>query len=154
MAAAYAIRLTRSIEIARPPEAVFERVVDFERMHEWFYGVRQVSILSPELEAGAERRLTLVLGVSHLERIAEWNPPKSFAIRVLDPPLFTRRWDASIRFDSGEGSATAILWEMRWEPRFGWLGRVFNAWLVRPVVGMALARSLRRLKRVMEAEHR
>ncbi len=146
-----AIFLMRSIEIERSRETVFERVVDFDRMHEWFYGVRRVSLLSSELEAGAERRLTLVHGASHLERIAAWNPPKSFSIRVLEPPVFSHRWEASIQFDSDDGSATAIRWEMSWRARFGPPGRIFNGWLVRPIVGLALQRSLRRLKRVMEA---
>ena len=151
MGAPLPIRLGRSVEIARARESVFECVTDFARMHEWFLGVRQVSLLSPVLEAGAERRLTLVHRGSHLERVAEWDPPKSFSIHVLDPPSFARRWDASIRFETSDGSHTRLHWEMWWEPRFGRPGRAFNAWLVRPVVDLALRRSLQRLKRLLEA---
>jgi carbon monoxide dehydrogenase subunit G len=143
-------RISFSIEIQSPLAEVWSRITDFERMPEWFSGVHRVRMLSgPPTRAGSERRLTLVHRGSHREQIAEWSPEKSFSIRVLDPPVFTRSWHAAIRFEPA-GPGTRVRGEMEWHARLGLPGRIFDRFVVKPVVEAALRRSLRRLKRALE----
>lgn len=131
------------------PSVLWNHVTDFSRMHEWFLGVRRVTLATPPAE-GAMRTLTLLTGHSHRERIASWDPGRSFAIEVLDPPPIARDWRGDIALEpSAEG--TLLRWELRYTPRFGPVGRLVDRLFVRPVLGLAFRTSLRRL--AARAEH-
>jgi uncharacterized protein YndB with AHSA1/START domain len=142
--------IERTIEIRAPRKRVWAQLTDFAQMQAWFLGVKRVQVPGGVARAGAERLLTLVWGASHRERFGHWEPEKSFSIIVLDPPRFVREWTALIRIDE-VGAGTTVFWEMRWEPRFGLLGRVFDRVLLRPAIGTALRVSLGRLRRRVEA---
>jgi hypothetical protein len=129
---------------------VWQALVDFEAMPEWFVGVRRVSLQAPCAEAGARRLLTLVTGATHQEHIGLWKPLEVFSIVVEDPPAFCAAWEGTIRVVR-ETRDVRVSWEMRTVPRWALLGVLIERGLLRPVVGCALAWSLRRLKRRLEA---
>jgi ligand-binding SRPBCC domain-containing protein len=136
-------------EIRAPADRVWARVTDFPRMPEWFLGVRRVALAAREPAAGVERLLTLRSGISHRERIAAWEPCRSFAVEVLEPPFFARGWRGDIALDERDG-ATSLDWRLRYTPRFGSAGRALDRLLVRPVLGLAFRASLRRLAAGLE----
>jgi hypothetical protein len=133
---------------------VWAHLVDFERMHAWFLGVRRMSLLAAEPSRGAERVLRLISGASHRERIIRWEPPERLSIVVLDPVIAGRDWVADIALRE-QGAATELSWELRYEPRFGVAGRLLDRLLVQPVLNIVFRTSLRRLRaRVEEQETR
>lgn len=136
--------------IAASPEAVWERLADFARMHEWFLGVRRVTLAAAPAE-GVQRTLQLFTGRSHLERLAGWDPPRSFCVQVLHPPFFARDFRGRIRLLPSSG-ATLLRWELRYAPRFGLAGRLADRVLVRPVLHVAFRASLRRLAILVERD--
>lgn len=141
---------SRSISIRARPETVWEALVDFEAMPGWFVGVRRVVLQAPRPAAGAGRVLTLVTGASHREHVGRWQPGEVFSIVVDDPPAFCAAWEGTIRLVR-ETPGVRVLWEMRTVPRWALLGVLIERGLVRPVVGCALAWSLRRFKRRIES---
>lgn len=132
------------ITVASTPERVWEKVTDFATMHRWFVGVRRVTLHALAPHAGAERTLTLLGGISHLERLGSWDPAaRCLSIEVLDPPVIARDWVGTIAVGGTDG-ATELSWELRYRPRFGLPGRVVDALFVAPVLNVAFALSLRR----------
>jgi hypothetical protein len=138
--------VSRSITLPGSIERAWDTLVDFSSMHEWFFGVAGVSLCEPERELaeGSERILKLVYGVSHKERVGQLEEGKFFTIIVLDPPPFVRSWTGRIALESTD-AGPSLEWQMHWEPRFGAPGAFFDRLLVRPVIDLALRRSLANL---------
>jgi len=132
------------LTIASTPERVWAKLTDFATMHRWFLGVRRVTLHALAPHAGAERTLSLLGGISHLERLGRWDPAaRSFSIEVLEPPAIARDWVGSIAVGGTDGAAE-LSWELRYRPRFGLPGRVLDALIVAPVLNLAFTLSLRR----------
>jgi len=133
------------VTVASTPERVWAKVTDFATMHRWFVGVRRVTLHAQAPHAGAERTLTLLGGISHLERVGRWEPARhAFTIEVLEPPRIARDWVGSIAVD-GSDSVAELSWELRYRPRFGLTGRVIDALFVAPTLNLVFTLSLRRL---------
>jgi hypothetical protein len=134
---------------------VWARLVDFERMHIWFLGVKRVTLLAAEPSVGAVRIMRLVAGTAHRERITRWEPPDRFSIVVLDPPFIGRYWVADIDLHEhrvgGDPPGVDLFWELRYEPRFGLAGRLIDRLLIQPILDVAFRTSLRRLRLWIEA---
>lgn len=132
------------VTIASSTERVWAKVTDFANMHRWFLGVRRVTLHAAAAHEGARRTLTLLGGISHLERVGRWDPgARTFSIEVLEPPRIARDWVGTIAVDGTDGAAE-LFWELRYVPRFGLAGRIVDALFVAPVLNLAFTLSLRR----------
>lgn len=132
------------VTVSATPERVWAKVTDFSAMHRWFLGVRRVTLHALAPHAGAERTLTLIGGISHLERVGRWDPAaRAFSIEVLEPPVIARDWVGAIAVGGIDGAAE-LSWELRYTPRFGLPGRVIDALFVAPVLNLAFTLSMRR----------
>jgi len=132
------------VTVASTPERVWAKVTDFASMHRWFLGVRRVTLHAGAPRAGAKRTLTLLGGISHLERVGRWDPgARAFTIEVLEPPVIARDWMGSIAVGGTDGAAE-LSWELRYRPRFGLPGRIIDALFVAPTLNLAFTLSLRR----------
>lgn len=129
------------------PAVVWARLADFARWPEWFLGVRSLEVSPTRGGLDAERKITLVYGATHRERIAEWEPPKRFSLEVRDPPFFARSWRVAVRLEPSAES-TRLSWEMRYEMRLGVVGDTVGRALMAPVLRLVLQWSLRRLGRL------
>ncbi len=73
---------------------------------------------------------------------------------MLDQVVVGRGREADIALH-GDGSATEVSWELRYEPRSGRFGRPLDQLLVQPVLDILFRTSLRSLRsRVEEQEAR
>jgi carbon monoxide dehydrogenase subunit G len=85
------MRAELTIEIARPPEEVFAYLTDVSNLPEWQSGVRSAEIVGGgEPRAGAriaESRHLLGRELQTTLEIAEYEPPRLFALRALDGPV-------------------------------------------------------------------
>lgn len=141
--------IRQQIDIRSTCAGVWSYVTDFERMPEWFFGVKHVSVLSLQSGVGAERILTTLVGHSYRERFVTWDEPKTFRFQVLNPPWFSREWDAGIELAPTSDGARFV-WEIRYATRFGILGRAFDVCMVAPFMTAVVRRSLKNLRAVME----
>jgi uncharacterized protein YndB with AHSA1/START domain len=141
------MRIEQEVRVARPPEDVFGYLTDTEKLAEWQKGTVEVrrDASGPltrgerlhEVHAAMGRRLESTV------EVAEIDPPRAFALHVVDGPMpVDGRWtlepDGSgtlVRF-TGEGSLKGPLR------------------IVEPIVRRTLERQFRghheRLKRVLE----
>ena len=93
------------------------------------------------IREGATRRCSLsepALGMDHIdERLVGWDPPRSFAYEVIDPPFPLRRlgnsWTVEPEGDGTRLSLTPTV-ELRGRP------------VTRPLEGIVLRRTIRRLE--------
>jgi hypothetical protein len=142
--------IRQQIEIRSTCADAWSYVTDFERMPEWFFGEKHVSVLSPELGVGAERIVTILTGQSYHERLVTWDEPKGFGFQVLNPPPFIRRWDAGMVLTPTSHGAL-LVFEIRYTTRFGIFGRAFDVCLMAPFMTAVVRRSLKNLRAVMDA---
>lgn len=138
------------VSIPGEAHSVWDRLVDWERMHTWFVGLRRMTLLAAEPSVGAVRRMQLFYGTSHYERITRWEPPTRLSIAVLDPPFIGRNWVADIDLHE-HPSGVELCWELRYEPRFGLAGRIVDRMVVRPGIDVTFRVSLRRLRAAVQA---
>jgi uncharacterized protein YndB with AHSA1/START domain len=91
------LRIEQSIEIARPPQAVFDFLTDPERLPEWQTstvevrrersGPLEVGERFTEVHAAMGRRLESTV------EVAESTPPSAFALKILDGAMpLDGRW--------------------------------------------------------------
>jgi hypothetical protein len=141
--------IRQRIEIRRPAAPVWRYITDFERMPEWFFGERRVSVLTPELGVGAERVVMLLTGQSYRERFVAWEGEKAFGFEVLNPPWFVRRWDATVTLDPTP-HGVQLTWDIRYAVRFGAAGLIADRCGIAPFLIAILRISLMRLRRRLE----
>jgi hypothetical protein len=143
--------IRREVEIRGARERVWDYVVDFERMHEWFYGVNKVALLTTHLGVGTERIMTLLTRQSFLERFVAWEPHRSFSFYVVNPPVFVKDWADTVNVETAS-DGVLLTWETRYTPAFGIAGRLLDACVIAPLVNAAFVLSLKRFKSIIEGQ--
>ena len=85
------MRAELTVEIARPPEDVFAYLTEVANLPSWQSGVRSATIEGGgDARAGArirESRRLLGREVTTTLEVAEFEPPRIFALRALDSPV-------------------------------------------------------------------
>lgn len=145
---AMSVRMTARVEIAAPPEVVFEAVSDWEAQSEW------VALTTVTVEPGGRRvgeRLTAVtkiagIGFSDPMEVTRWEPPHRIDVRHLGRVV---RGTGTFTVTPAPGGAL-FTWAEDLDLRLGALGRAGFA-LVRPAFELMLRRSLARLARRVES---
>lgn len=100
------MRAELSIEIARPPEEVFDYLADVSNLPRWQSGVQSAAREGEEIH---ERRHMLGRELSTRLSIEEEERPHVFALRALDSPVpFTVR---HVLEPSGEGTRLTVVGE-------------------------------------------
>lgn len=143
------VTVREQIDIRTTPQVVWNRVIAFETMPEWFYGPRKVTVHSLNMGIGAERTVRVLTGHCYRERFVRWEPDHAFAFEVLNPPFATAEWLVTVTVNSTPNGAR-VEWEMRYATQMGRVGVLVGRGLLAPLLRVALRLSLRRLKRILE----
>jgi uncharacterized protein YndB with AHSA1/START domain len=143
--------LVHSVEIDRSPEDVFAYVTDPSHFPEW-----QDAMVSARLEGGGPvqqgSRVQLTRRVGKREQtmtseLTEYNPPRSYAFRVIDGPV---RAVGNGRFEPlGEGDRTRFTFELDFEGHG--IGRLLVPLIVRRQAAKELPVSHANLKKRLES---
>jgi hypothetical protein len=127
-------------------EAAWIRLTAFTDMHEWFFGVKAVTVSEGPLRLGGERTVILWDGSCYRERIVHWEPGKRFEFLVLNPPpLLLESCKASIQLTPGSGGVL-VRWTIFYTMRPGIARRLLEWAVLRPALKLAVSISLRRLR--------
>jgi uncharacterized protein YndB with AHSA1/START domain len=143
--------LVHTVEIDRPPDAVFAYVTDPDRFTEWQDAVLRASRIGSE-PTGAGSRISLTRRVGKGERtmtseLTEWSPPRSYAFRVVDGPV---RALGKGRFEPvADGARTRFTFELDFEGHG--IGKVLVPLIVRRQAAKELPASHANLKRRLES---
>jgi hypothetical protein len=133
-----------------PGDVVWRRVIDFERMPEWFVGVRRITTGGRELGLGMERIVTLWTGQSFRESVVEWVPGRKFTYHVHNPPRFMSDWQASVTVEPTSAGDVAVNYRIRYQMKYGAVGRFVDTGGVSLVMRTVLALSMGKLKKLLE----
>ena len=143
---------------------LWEALTDFPRMDRWFVGVRHVQIVEGEApRVGAHRRVRFLGGHCATELITWWEPPAAATTASLGRAAGEVRGTFRLRLSAGTrlvapGSdidvgvrgtrrRSSVRWQITYRPHFGACGHVLGLVLATPLLGLAVAVSLRRLRR-------
>ncbi len=124
------------VEVDAPPEAVFDRIHDYDRRLEWDTLLSDARILGGAPCAGKGVR-TLCTGRGLARLVAMETEYVSFdrgrvaAVRLLNRPPFFERFAATIRHRPLPGGRSEVTYVYSFVARPRWLGRLLDALLRR-----------------------
>ena len=137
-----------SIEIAAPPEAVWDRLVDWENLGLWMREAWDFRVTTPQREgvgvvAQAKVRIA---GITTLDTVivSRWEPPEWFQIEH-------KGWvgGRGLMHARRTAAGTYLWWRETLEPPLGWLGWAGMV-LLKPAMAWIFNRDLRLLKALVE----
>jgi ligand-binding SRPBCC domain-containing protein len=123
--------LENSIRIDAPPEKVWSVLASLDVLDQYDPGITKVEVVSISREGpGAARRCDLAPGGWFKERVADWTPNQSLSFELYECSLPVRRLKHSYSL-APDGSGTVVRQRMEYELKFGPLGRLMDAIVVR-----------------------
>lgn len=123
--------LENSIRIDAAPEKVWAVLASLELLDQYDPGVRKSEVVSSSKEGiGAARRCDLVPGGWFKERIIALDPHESLAFELFECTLPVRRLKHTYTL-TADGAATLVRQRMEYELKFGPVGKLLDALMVR-----------------------
>ena len=129
-----------SLQIRAPQQPLFDLAQDYQLRLRWDPFLRDMRFLHDAREAAvgvhvwvkAWTGLTMVVEYVTLDR------PETVAMKMVEGPVFLRRFAGSWRFHPGPGGSTEVIFRYVFETRWPWL-----QWLLDPVIRWVFARDIR-----------
>jgi ligand-binding SRPBCC domain-containing protein len=144
--------LENSIRIDAPPERVWSVLATLDALQKYDPGVSNVEVLSSERQGpGAERRCDLAPGGWFKERVATWRPNEALSFELYECTLPVRR----LRHDYElvpDGAGTIVRQRMEYQLKFGPVGALLDAIVVRRKWNDGIRGFFEGLKRFVESE--
>jgi len=123
--------LENSIRINASPEKVWSVLSSLDVLEQYDPGIKKSEIISPSKEGpGSARKCDLTPGGWFKERVAEWNPHEAISFELFECTLSVRRLRHSYTLTREDG-ATLVRQRMEYELKFGPLGKLMDAMMVR-----------------------
>ena len=146
--------LENSIRINAPREKVWSVLASLDALDQYDPGIRKSKIVSSQKEGlGAARQCDLTPGGWFKERVAEWRPHEGLAFELFECTLPVRRLKHSYTLTPDSGG-TVVNQRMEYELKFGPLGRLMDAVMVRRKWNNGIQGFFAGLKRYVEAGER
>jgi ligand-binding SRPBCC domain-containing protein len=142
--------LETSIRIAAAPEAVWSALSALDALDRYDPGVAKSEIISPErFGPGAARRCDLRPGGWFKERVGDWRPNEGLSFELFECTLPVRRLRHSYTLVP-EAGGTIVTQRMEYELKFGVVGRILDAVVVRKKWATGIRAFFSGLKRYVE----
>ena len=146
--------LENSIRIEASPGDVWSVLAALELLDRYDPGVKKSVLVSDAKEGpGAARRCDLVPGGWFKETVAEWKPHEALSFELVECTLPVRRLKHSYTL-SAEGGSTFVHQKMEYELKFGPLGKLMDALMVRRKWNAGIEGFLSGLKGYVETSRR
>jgi uncharacterized protein YndB with AHSA1/START domain len=147
-----AVSIISTIDIRRPPEAVWPYLVDWERLDRWMKEARGFEVIGEQREGvGVEAEATIrIAGITTRDRVrvSQWQPPVLLEIQHLGWVKGTGYMELS---PTEEGCN--VFWREELFAPLGPLGRS-GLRMISPIMRRIFRRDLRLLKGLVEEEAR
>jgi ligand-binding SRPBCC domain-containing protein len=144
--------LENSIRIDATPEKVWSVLASLDALARYDPGVTKTEIVSPLREGpGAARRCDLAPGGWFKERVADWRPNEALSFELYECTLPLRRLRHSYTLRR-EGGGTVVRQRMEYELKFGPLGKLLDALMVRRRWNAGIKGFFTGLKRYVEGD--
>ena len=123
--------LENSIRIDAPPEKVWSVLASLDALDQYDPGVTKTEVVTPSQEGpGAARRCDLAPGGWFKEKVVDWKPNESLSFELFECSLPVRRLKHSYTL-TPDGSGTVVRQRMEYELKFGPVGKLMDAIMVR-----------------------
>jgi ligand-binding SRPBCC domain-containing protein len=123
--------LENSIRIDAPPGKVWSVLGSLEALDRYDPGVTKSEIVTTSREGpGSARRCDLAPGGWFKEKVADWKPNESLSFELFECTLPVRRLKHTYTL-TPDGSGTTVRQRMEYELKFGPIGKLMDAMMVR-----------------------
>jgi len=140
------------IRIEAPPEKVWSVLTSLDALAEYDPGVSKSEIISDAKRGpGAARRCDLAPGGWFKERVAAWQPNEALSFELYECTLPLRALRHSYTLVP-EGGGTLVRQRMEYRLKFGLLGKLLDAMVVRKKWNAGIHGFFTGLKRYVEAD--
>ena len=144
--------LENSIRIDATPEKIWSVLASLDALAKYDPGVAKSEIVSTAKEGpGAARRCDLAPGGWFKERVADWRPNEMLSFELYECTLPVRRLRHGYSLVR-EGTATVVCQRIEYELKFGLLGKLLDATMVRRKWTAGIKGFLAGLKRYAETD--
>jgi carbon monoxide dehydrogenase subunit G len=143
--------LSHDIFIAAPPPHVWAVLADLPKVAEYNPTVRSARVEgSPAMGVGACRICELVPKGSVKERVTTWEPVQCLGLEVAasDWPVVFMKWDTWL---TPKDAGTLVSQRMDYQVKFGLLGKLLDAVVMRRKLDSTIANIFQRMKTYIEA---
>jgi ligand-binding SRPBCC domain-containing protein len=144
-----ATELSHSVQIDAPAARVWQVLADLEAVQHYNSSVQKAAYLPGQREGvGAGRQCTVKEGVLK-ERVIAWDPGRALEMELVESPwpIVFMRWRTELVERDG---GTLIQQKMRYKLKFGLLGALLNAMVMRGKMDRQLSSIFASLKRYVE----
>jgi ligand-binding SRPBCC domain-containing protein len=142
--------LYHEIRINAPLEKVWSVLADLEAVQKYNPMVVSARYFSPNREGiGASRQCELKPKGYVKERVIGWEPKLTIILELYEHrwPIRSMRWRNALKPDS---SGTLLTQRMEYRLKFGLLGKILDALMMRRMLDKGIADTLVNLKRFIE----
>ena len=123
--------LENSIRIGAPPEKVWSVLASLDALDRYDSVVTKSQIITPEREApGSARRCDVKPSGYLKEKVTDWQLNQSLSFELFEYTLPVRRLKHSYTL-TPDGSGTVVRQRMEYELKFGPVGKLMDAMMVR-----------------------
>jgi len=142
-----------SVDIAAPPERVYDYLSDLSRHAEWSSSVTTIEQLTPgPAGVGTEFKASEIIPtkITSFARITALEPPRRIGWEATDHRVFKTQWEFEL---SPSGGGTHLIQRVRFQALNLPAVLLLN-WVRRPKVSTENRQSLERIKTILEAQAR
>ena len=117
--AAKTLKVSESIEIAAPPEKVWDKLNDFNGWNKWHPAVAKSEIVDKENnKKGAVRVLTLQDGGKIKETLLGYDAKaKNYRYNIVESPLPVQDYESSIKVKPGKSGGSLVEWSGKFKSK-------------------------------------
>jgi carbon monoxide dehydrogenase subunit G len=142
--------LHHTIKINAPLDRVWEVLADLEAVRHYNPMVASARYISSNREGiGAARQCDLKPKGYVKERVIGWEPKQAITLELYEHqwPIRLMRWRTALKPD---GTGTLVTQDMEYDMKFGPLGRLMDALMMRRNLDKGISDIFERLKRFVE----
>lgn len=143
--------LHHEIKINAPLEKVWQILANLEAVQYYNPMVKSARYISANKEGvGAARHCDFKDGKFVKERVTEWEPKKAMTIEMYEHqwPIKFMRWRTELH---AEGNGTMATQDLEYEMKFGILGKLMNALIMRKKMDQGAGGVFQEFKRYVES---
>ena len=133
-------QLSSTATVRAPLTRVWETIADVGTIAEWHPGVERSPVLSTHRTGlGAVRRVELYDGTSSVEKVTSLEEGRSVTVTMSEHTMPLSRGAATFEVEADGDDRTLVTMTMDYEMKYGPLGWLMNAVMLRPILGKLLA---------------
>ena len=143
-------RLHHEITINASLDRVWQVLADLQAVKNYNANVRGIEIVSASREGvGATRHCTFKDGGFSRERVTVWRPQNALGLEIIDTsfPMKSCRWVTTLQ---SKGSHCLMTQDLDYEVKFGVLGSLMDALLMKRKYGQILQEIFEGMKKYVE----